>query len=238
MGENHGANPIGWVTGWGIMEPSKVVQALKVLQEEGREDLLKEGVLEQVTNSPERTVEFVGKSASNVPVAHPVRQGGARFARRSGASFRQRVAAARRGMLSEGAVSAVGQVGLRLLGARTLKSQRAPRTAASVVGQTGALSAGAHALKGQRASNKGKKQAPSTIESDAEQVELALEERAFGGATNMAAPSEDIEIGAVDIGRQHLSGGHELAALSDMEVVVIDSDGEGDEGKAVGSETG
>ncbi|KAJ1130707.1 hypothetical protein NDU88_009057 [Pleurodeles waltl] len=30
-----------------IMEPNKVVQALKVLQDEGREDLIKEGVLEE-----------------------------------------------------------------------------------------------------------------------------------------------------------------------------------------------
>ncbi|KAJ1217676.1 hypothetical protein NDU88_005269 [Pleurodeles waltl] len=241
----------------GIMQPSKVVQALKVLQEEGREDLLKDGVLEQawvglrrtkrssaegvtaailvcaspeqspkkfkkfksksvsgrkVSVFPECTVELVGESSVDLPVVHPVRRGGARFARRSGASFRQRVATVGRGTMPVGAVADAGQAG--------------------------ASSVGAHAFKRRRASRKCTQQAPSAVESDAERVELVLDERTFGGATNMAVPSESSEFLTVEVDRQQLSGGDDPATFPDMEVVVIDSDEERDEGKTADREAG
>ncbi|KAJ1090466.1 hypothetical protein NDU88_003598 [Pleurodeles waltl] len=159
-----------------VMEPNKVVQELKVLQEEGREDLLKEGVLEQacvglrrrkrassegvtvailackspeqdpkkcksksasgqkVKLSTEGVVEVTGEGAANVHLLQSVRGGGAR---RSGASFRQRVASGGRGVVSRSAVAVVSRVGLRL--------------------------GGAHALKSKRASGRGRRQAPSTL---------------------------------------------------------------------------
>ncbi|KAJ1141000.1 hypothetical protein NDU88_007337 [Pleurodeles waltl] len=73
------------------MEPSKVVQALKILQDEGREDLIKEGVLEEAwvglrrpkrlssrcvsaaviacSSSPQKSTKFKSKSAEGRKVA-------------------------------------------------------------------------------------------------------------------------------------------------------------------------
>ncbi|KAJ1124601.1 hypothetical protein NDU88_003050 [Pleurodeles waltl] len=60
-----------------IMEPNKVVQELKVLQDEGREDLLKEGVLEQAwvgVKRPKR-VSADGVSAAVAACTSPVKMG-------------------------------------------------------------------------------------------------------------------------------------------------------------------
>ncbi|KAJ1144792.1 hypothetical protein NDU88_011087 [Pleurodeles waltl] len=59
------------------MEPSKVVKALKVLQDEGREDLLKEGVLEDTwvgLRRPKR-LSAEGVSAAVAACTSPVRAG-------------------------------------------------------------------------------------------------------------------------------------------------------------------
>ncbi|KAJ1118527.1 hypothetical protein NDU88_006718 [Pleurodeles waltl] len=59
------------------MEPSKVVKALKVLQDEGREDLLKEGVLEEAwvgLRRPKR-LSAEGVSAAVAACTSPVRSG-------------------------------------------------------------------------------------------------------------------------------------------------------------------
>ncbi|KAJ1193176.1 hypothetical protein NDU88_002481 [Pleurodeles waltl] len=265
------------------MEPSKVVQALKMLQEEGREDLIKDGVLEQawvglrrpkrssaegvtaailactspeqspikfekfesksvsgrkLSVSPECAMELVGESSVELPVGRPVRQGGVRFARWSGASFRQRVAAVGRGSLPVAAVLNAGQVGVFISGTHALKSQRAPYAAVSVVGRAGASSVGVHAFKRRHASKECSKQAPSAVESDAEWVELVLEEGTFEGAANMVAPLEGSEFLTVERGRQQPSGGQDRATCSNMDIVVIDSDDEGEDGKATDSEVG
>ncbi|KAJ1188387.1 hypothetical protein NDU88_005148 [Pleurodeles waltl] len=59
------------------MEPSKVVQALKVLQDEGREDLIKDGVLEQAwigLRRPKR-LSAEGVSAAVAACSSPVKAG-------------------------------------------------------------------------------------------------------------------------------------------------------------------
>ncbi|KAJ1208211.1 hypothetical protein NDU88_003597 [Pleurodeles waltl] len=131
------------------MEPNKVVQALKVLQEEGREDLLIEGVLEQawvglrrrkrlssegvtatmlactspeqvpkefkfkcvsgrkVALSPERVIEVPGEEAADLHLLNIVQRGGVRYARRSGACFRQRLVSGIRGVGLQGEVAGV-----------------------------------------------------------------------------------------------------------------------------------
>ncbi|KAJ1187791.1 hypothetical protein NDU88_004561 [Pleurodeles waltl] len=183
-------------------------------------------------------MELVGESSVELPVGRSVRRGGVRFARRSGASFQQRVAAVGRGMMPVGAVVDAGQVGVLGSGARALKSQGAPHAVVSIVDRVGVSSVGAHAFKRRRTTQKCTRQAPSAIESDTEWMELVLDERTFGGAANMAAPSEDSEFLTVEVARQQLSGRQDRATFSDREVVVIDSDEEGEEGKAAYSEAG
>ncbi|KAJ1154399.1 hypothetical protein NDU88_007151 [Pleurodeles waltl] len=106
------------------------------------------------------------------------------------------------------------------------------------VGRAGASSVGTHAFKRRRASKECSKQAPSAVESDAERVELVLEEGTFGGAANMAAPLEGSEFLTVEKGRQQPSGGQDRATFSEMDIAVIDSDDEGEDGKATDSEVG
>ncbi|KAJ1152620.1 hypothetical protein NDU88_005395 [Pleurodeles waltl] len=181
-----------------VIEPNKVVQALRVLQEEEREDLIKEGVLEQVwvglkspkrssaegvtaavlaytspekspkkfrkfkskgvsgrkvSASPERIAHVVEKSPMDLPVVRPVRRGGVRVARRSGASFRQRVAAVGRESLPVVAVHLEGQEVACGDDMHVLNSQRAPQAAACVGG-----------LLGRRQLEDGSKQAPLAVE--------------------------------------------------------------------------
>ncbi|KAJ1194595.1 hypothetical protein NDU88_003883 [Pleurodeles waltl] len=183
-------------------------------------------------------MQLVGESEVALPVGSPVRWDDVRFVRRSGASFWQQVAALGRGSLPVAAVRDDGQVGVFVSGARVLKSQCAPHAAVSVVGRAGASSVGVHAFKLRRTSKDGSKQAPPAIESDAERFERVLEEGPFGGASNMAAPSEASGFLTVERGRQQPSGGKDRATLSDMDIVVIDSDDEGEDGKAIDSEVG
>ncbi|KAJ1108701.1 hypothetical protein NDU88_006072 [Pleurodeles waltl] len=152
------------------MEPNKVVQALKVPQDEGREDLLREGVLEQAwvglhrpkrlssegvvaaiiaCASPAHTPKtFRNKSvsgrkvrlspvrgiggASEVFQALPVIQkhvqrGGAKFARRSGASFQQHIVSRGRGASGHSVVTGLGRLGARTGGSHVLSRKRASK---------------------------------------------------------------------------------------------------------------
>ncbi|KAJ1202565.1 hypothetical protein NDU88_006363 [Pleurodeles waltl] len=165
------------------MEANKVVQALKVLQEAGREDLIKEGVLEQAwvrlkrpkrpsadrvsaavlaCKSPEaspkkckkfRAKSFAGRKVSvsperereevealyieGLPGVSSGRGSEARFPRRSGASLRQRVAAAGRGAISLQAQGGAGQTLVRGFRVRAQGMARWPQAAMSACGQLG-----------------------------------------------------------------------------------------------------
>ncbi|KAJ1178760.1 hypothetical protein NDU88_004002, partial [Pleurodeles waltl] len=91
-----------------------------------------------------RVVEVFREGAANLPVVQSVRRGGVLFARRSGASFRQRAASGGRGVMSASAVAAVGQAG--------------PRPDDT------------HMLKSKRVSGKGRRQALCAVENDAERM--------------------------------------------------------------------
>ncbi|KAJ1160107.1 hypothetical protein NDU88_000609 [Pleurodeles waltl] len=65
----------------------------------------------KITLSPERGLEGPAEELIVSPVLRSVQQGGARFARRSGASFRLRVAIGGRGVGKQGAVMCVGRMG-------------------------------------------------------------------------------------------------------------------------------
>ncbi|KAJ1116319.1 hypothetical protein NDU88_004534 [Pleurodeles waltl] len=101
----------------------------------------------KVSVSPERMLQVVEQSAVDLLVDRPVRRGGVRFARRSGASFRQRVAAVGRGSLPVDAVSRDGHAVACGEGLRTSKSQRVPQAAICTRGRAGATAVGTHASK-------------------------------------------------------------------------------------------
>ncbi|KAJ1204859.1 hypothetical protein NDU88_000297 [Pleurodeles waltl] len=191
------------------MEPNKVVQALRVLQEEGREDLIKKGVLEHARvglkrpkrssaegvtaailacTSPEKSpkkfwkfksksvsgrkvsvstelLEHVEQSLIELPVVRPIRRGGVRVSRRSGASLRQRVAAVGRGSLPAFAVQSGCQEVACSVTMRALSRQCAPQGAVSLGDRMGVLAVSARAAKHMRALKNGSQQAPLAVES-------------------------------------------------------------------------
>ncbi|KAJ1155208.1 hypothetical protein NDU88_007943 [Pleurodeles waltl] len=176
------------------MESNRVIQALKVLQEAGREDLIREGVLEQAWR-----VDVVVQGEVDLPVVSVVRGSGARFLRRSGASLRQRVAAAGRGAVVDMAFQARGRQAGRGTRAHAHVSVfiNAHQIAVSASGWRGALDVRARAAKRGRAHKRGMQQAPLALESGGECCEPLLEESPLGGAANMAAPSKGIISGIV-----------------------------------------
>ncbi|KAJ1115725.1 hypothetical protein NDU88_003947 [Pleurodeles waltl] len=177
------------------METNKVVEALRILQQEGREDLIREGVLEQAwvglkrpkrssaegvsavilactspAGSPRKCRKFKAKSVAgrkvsvspervfqegerreDLPGGRPVRRGGIKVPRRSGASFRQRVVDIGWGSLQAVAVAEAGQVVGHGVGLRASHSFGAHQSSAISEGRSGNLTVGAHAHKRRRA---------------------------------------------------------------------------------------
>ncbi|KAJ1117022.1 hypothetical protein NDU88_005223 [Pleurodeles waltl] len=211
-------------SGWVVMETNKVVEALRILQQKGREDLIREGVLEQAwvglkrpkrssaegvsaailsctspAGSPRKGRKFREKSVAgrkvsaspervlqeselrvDLPGDRSIRRGGIKVPRRSGASFRQRVAAFGRGSLQVAAVHGSEQVVAHDIGPHV-----SPVGNAS---QSGKLSVGAHAHKRRRAGRSRAQHAQLALESEGSVLSL-LKERTLGGAANLAAPS-------------------------------------------------
>ncbi|KAJ1100641.1 hypothetical protein NDU88_005722 [Pleurodeles waltl] len=257
------------------MEVNKVVQALKVLQEAGREDLIKDGVLEQAwvglrrpkrsssdrvsaavlackfsAASPKKCRKFKSKSVAGrkvlispdyereesrvssvggLPGVSAVRRGAARFARRSGSSFQQRVAAAGRGAVVTSAVGGVGKPLGRGSRARSWAGGRRPQAAMSTCGQMGESVARARTRfsKGARAHKDLVPQAPLTLESGGEHGNAPFEERRLGGAANMAAPSDlrDLAVDK-DIFKKGEGGHRFMAEQASTGIIIIDSEEE------------
>ncbi|KAJ1179406.1 hypothetical protein NDU88_004640 [Pleurodeles waltl] len=179
------------------MEPSKVVMALKVLQDEGGEDLIKEGVLEEAwvglrrpkrrsaegvsaavaaCSSPKSGKKFVKKSVEGQKVSHSPDLGAvdnASLPSVSSAMSRGRRGVylpRRRGSSFSRRVSSDGR------GAQS-------RPAVASAGRLGARAKGAHTQLRARS------QARSPIERGVEQDLWDTEERTLAGARKMAAPS-------------------------------------------------
>ncbi|KAJ1156610.1 hypothetical protein NDU88_009328 [Pleurodeles waltl] len=182
------------------MEPSKVVQALKILQDEGREDLIKEGVLEEAwvglrrpkrlsargvsaaviacSSSPQKSKKFKSKSAEGRKVLRspeecdeaPVKVPG------SPTWFARKRGVGRSSRRSGGSLArrvAAGGRGAAISSAEAgLKRQRAQH---EVVGVRGAGRAG-KAVQAQ------------PIKESVGRTAAILEESQLGGAPKMAAP--------------------------------------------------
>ncbi|KAJ1153966.1 hypothetical protein NDU88_006724 [Pleurodeles waltl] len=217
------------------MEPSKVVKALKVLQEEGWEDLLKEGVLGEAwvgLRRPKR-LSAEGVSAAVAACTSPVR---------TGKKFRCKSATGRKvagspdneetvdlglpghslgGLRRRGICSLPRRQGSSLL-KRVTAGGRGSVIAVARRGLMGAQIRFAHARIGS------KKQTCAPVERGAERDGLDLEEGTLAGTSKMAAPSA--------FGRQSvvleegMSGSHVRGdahvAITEDDVVVISDDEE------------
>ncbi|KAJ1181592.1 hypothetical protein NDU88_006797 [Pleurodeles waltl] len=237
------------------MEPNKVVEALRILQQEGTEYLIKEGVLEQAwvglkrpkkssaegvlavilacaspAGSPRKSKKFRSKSVAgrkvsvspervfqdnelkvDLPGCRTIRRGGIKVPRRSGASFRQRVAALGRGSLQLTAVRGSEQVVTHDLGSSTSPVCEAR--------QLGKLSVGAQARRRRSAARRRAQYAQLALESEGS-APSSLKERTLGGAANMAAPSGFPLISDLDGELQSVGGDQ----FGDDVIIVLDSD--------------
>ncbi|KAJ1106717.1 hypothetical protein NDU88_004117 [Pleurodeles waltl] len=183
------------------MEPSKVVKALKVLQDEGREDLIKEGVLEEAwvgLRRPKR-LSADGVSAAVAACASPLKTC-KKF--RSKSATGRKVArspemeeVARDAVLAPQSLGSVRGCGAssppRRQGSSLLRRVTAGGRGSGLVpavkvgGRMGAQVRFAHARIRKT------KQARSPLERGVKRDLSALEERPLGGTSNMAANSVD-----------------------------------------------
>ncbi|KAJ1217458.1 hypothetical protein NDU88_005052 [Pleurodeles waltl] len=136
-----------------------------------------------------------------------VRGSGVRFPNRSGASLRQRVAAAGRGAVVVKAGQVVGRPLVRGARAHAKLQARLPPAAVSACGQLRAFDAHAGAVKRARANKRGAQQTPLALGSSGECCVPGVEERPVGGAANMAAPSGKSVPGLVGVDRLQLEDG-------------------------------
>ncbi|KAJ1217997.1 hypothetical protein NDU88_005583 [Pleurodeles waltl] len=183
------------------MEPSRVVKVLKVLQDEGREDLIKEGVLEEAWVGLRRPKWLLaeGVSAAVAACSSPPK---------SCKKFKTKIATGRKVSRSPELVEVLADPIMApqsLAGMRRRRGVSLPRCqglsslrrvsvggrgaglmpAVTVAGHMGAQARGAHARLSKRV------QARSPLERGDELNTRYLEERPLGGVSNMAAPSGD-----------------------------------------------
>ncbi|KAJ1100882.1 hypothetical protein NDU88_005957 [Pleurodeles waltl] len=222
------------------MEPNKVVQALKVLQDEGREDLLKEGVLEQAwvgLRRPKR-VSAEGVSAAVAACTSPIKRGKKFKAKSLHGRKVTRSLAKDQSFSQEVSVMQLAGAGRRRGGGRFSRRQGASLarrlaaggrdsfipSAVSVAERQGAQAVSAHARV-----ISGSKHARSPLETGVGRVAGHLKERTLGGAVKMAASSgSDWAIrGALE--ERSLGVADKMAApiiVDNTEVVVISDDEE------------
>ncbi|KAJ1128025.1 hypothetical protein NDU88_006417 [Pleurodeles waltl] len=219
------------------MEPSKVVKALKVLHDEGREDLLREGVLEEAwvgLRRPKR-LSAEGDSAAVAACTSPVR---------AGKKFCGKSATGRKVARSPVNVDVgdVGSPGHQLCGLKRRGISRLPRRQGSSLvtciaeGGRGSGNAAAVARRGRMGAQIRfahvriglKKQACAPLETSAERGRQDSEERTLEGTSKMAAPSEFIQQSAFSVGRRSGVSSRADACVSSIEedVVVISDEEE------------
>ncbi|KAJ1144200.1 hypothetical protein NDU88_010502 [Pleurodeles waltl] len=226
-----------------VMEPNKVVQALKVLQEEGREDLIKVGVLEEAwvgLRRPKR-LSAEGVTAAVVACTSP---------QKTFKKFKSKSALGRKVTCSPdetvGAVEEVAgslpTVGLRRRGggrfSRRLGTSLAQRVAAGGMGSGPMSAVSASSRMGKQASieharsdprlGTSKRQAQLPLERGVELVKGLGEEWTLGGASKMAASSNADRLKRSRLEERRLSEPGKMAApvfnIDDEVVVILDEE--------------
>ncbi|KAJ1107059.1 hypothetical protein NDU88_004456 [Pleurodeles waltl] len=224
------------------MEPNKVVQALKVLQDEGRENLLKEGVLEQAwvgLKRPKR-LSAEGVSAAVAACTSPVKTfkkfkvksvGGRKVARSPQSDVEP---------ISVVSGPFEGVAGKRRGGSRFPRRQgaslsrrvaaggrgAAPEGTVRVPGRMGARAVFTHA---QSARNHQRAQPP--LETGRERKIVSREEGSLGGAPKMAAALVPDWSGKGPLEKRQLGAAGKMAVpifINDSDVVVISDEEEGE----------
>ncbi|KAJ1202851.1 hypothetical protein NDU88_006646 [Pleurodeles waltl] len=224
------------------MEPNKVVQALKVLQDEGREDLLREGVLEQAwvgLKRPKR-LSAEGVSAAVAACTSPVKT-----CKKFKAKSERGRKVARSPQSNEEPFSLIqcpveGFVGKRRGGCRFPRRQGASLSRRVAAGGRGAASVvavrvtgrmGARAVVAHARSARGPQRALPPLETGWERKGTSYEERALGGAPKMAAPLVSDWRNKPDLEERQLGAADKMAApvvIEDDEVVIISDEEEGE----------
>ncbi|KAJ1088395.1 hypothetical protein NDU88_001552 [Pleurodeles waltl] len=238
------------------METNKVVEVLRILQQEGMEDLIREGVLEQAwvgLRRPKRS-SAEGESAAILACASPdgSPKKGKKFRVKSIAGRKLSASPERRLLGNQLRVDLPGDRAVRRGGIKVPRWSGAsfrqrvaaigrgfPQVAAVRVSeqivahdeiQSGRLSVGAHARRRKRAGKSRAQHAQLALESEGSTLS-PLKERALGGAANMAAPSGFSSV--ADFNKDsHLTVGGEVGdgLMCDEVIVVIDSDEELEKG--------
>ncbi|KAJ1193009.1 hypothetical protein NDU88_002315 [Pleurodeles waltl] len=179
------------------MEPSKVVMVLKVLQDEGREDLIKEGVLEEAWVGVRRLKRRSAEGVSATVAACSSPKSGKTFVKKS-VEGRKVSCSPDLGAVDNASLPSVssamsrGRRGVYLPRRRGSSFSRRvssggrgaqSRPAVASAGRLGARAKGAHAQLRARS------QARSPLERGVEQDLCNTEERTLAGARKMAVPS-------------------------------------------------
>ncbi|KAJ1116219.1 hypothetical protein NDU88_004437 [Pleurodeles waltl] len=222
------------------MEPSKVVQALKVLQEEGREDLIKDGVLEEAWVGLRRPKGVSAKGVSAAVAACTLLQ-------RVCKKFKTKSALGRKVARSP---QSAGEVVEDISGSRLISGVRwrgvsrfSRRQGASLArriaaggrgsGPMNAMSVsdrmGAQAFTEHARSPSGSKQAKAPLEKGGEIARVCGKERTVGGASKMAASSDAYRWISCNLEERQLGANSKMAAPIhniEEEVVVISDDEE------------
>ncbi|KAJ1101297.1 hypothetical protein NDU88_006368 [Pleurodeles waltl] len=220
------------------MEPNRVVQALKVLHDEGREDLLKEGILEQAwvgIKRPKR-LSADGVSAAVAACTSPVKLSKKKFKMKSvGGRKLSRSPQSGDEPLSSMQAAAVGVAGKRRGVCRFPRRQGVSLARRVAAGGRGAASVGAvrtTSRKGARAVFaharviRRSQRAPSPVETGGEREGSSLEERALGGARKMAAPlvSDWSDDRALEERQLRTAGKMAAPVLTEEDEVLVISD--------------
>ncbi|KAJ1130775.1 hypothetical protein NDU88_009123 [Pleurodeles waltl] len=187
------------------VEPSKVVQALKVLHDEGREDLLREGVLEQAWvgfRRPKR-LSSEGVTSATIACASPAHtpykfRNKSVFGRKLNLSPECCIGGALEVSKALPVVQKHVQRGAAKFARRSgtsfqqhVVSRGASwHSAVMGLGRLGARPGGTLEFSGKRALKRGRYQALTTLENSGERREPALEERHLGDASKMVAPTD------------------------------------------------
>ncbi|KAJ1171658.1 hypothetical protein NDU88_003518 [Pleurodeles waltl] len=224
------------------MEPNRVVQALKVLHDEGREDLLREGVLEQAwvgIKHPKR-LSAEGVSAAVAACTTPVKHSKKFKSKSVGGRKVARSPQSDEEPLSVMPCPVAGVAGKRRGGCRFPRRQGASLSRRVAAGGRGAAPAGAVRIPGrlgaravfahERSARKLQRALPP-VETGGERKSSSLEERALGGAPKMAAPLVSDWSNDQALEEKQLGTADKMAApvlIEEDEVVVISDEEEGE----------
>ncbi|KAJ1151114.1 hypothetical protein NDU88_003901 [Pleurodeles waltl] len=225
------------------MELSKVVQALKILRDEGREDLIKEGVLEEAWVGLKRPRRLSAQGVSAAVAACSSPQGKAKKCKTKSAEARKVTRSPLGLRESLGPAASSGEVVHRRRGTGHLLRRSGASLARRVsaggrgAGRVGAVLRGER--QGARLSSAGRsgalrrgragKQAQLPSENEAHREAPILDKRTLGGTIKMAAPMEKGISGASASEKRILAGTQEATGNREwFEDVIVISDEEQD----------